>query len=190
MTSQTSDLCVICELLIANSRSNQKSISRAPRRPQDTRTGVKTTVLTQAWIFANTFSRIRKSSTRISTEMHGKQTLTSFLALHAFTRDLTFFLTLSKTARSHRFRPPGNLAKIFQHLNPKNSGQNTLFLGPGQMVRMRCSAQEFFPAVLRSKNHPTRKTTLKRSQNYLNFTSTTVTTLVVTSQNIRLMCNL
>ena len=127
MTSQTSDLCVICELLIANSRSNQKSISRAPRRPQDTRTGVKTTVLTQAWIFANTFSRIRKSSTRISTEMHGKQTLTSFLALHAFTRDLTFFFNPVQTARSHRFRPPGSLAKIFQHLNPKNSGQNTLF---------------------------------------------------------------
>ena len=29
--------------------------------------------------------------------------------------------------RSHRFRPHGRLAKIFQHLNPKNSGQNTLF---------------------------------------------------------------
>ena len=113
-------------------------------------------MLTQAWIFANTFSRIHiytnfakidfpcaqtPSSTRISTvKMHGKQTLTCFLALHAFTRDLTFFLAHAftrdrfdiffnpvQTARSHRFRPPESLAKIFQHLNPKKSGQNTLF---------------------------------------------------------------
>ena len=118
-----------CELLIANSRPHQQIDLPSAQTPVGHETGVKTTVLTQAWIFVNIFSRIRKSSTRISTEMHGKKTLTCFLASHAFTRDLRICFNPAQTGRSHRFRPHGSLATLFQHLNLQNSGQNTLF-GP------------------------------------------------------------
>ena len=83
-------------------------------------------MLTRAWIFLHIYPIIRQLSThlsrknRVSTDIH---------LFSSFFLEFNLFFHPVQTARSHWFRPLVRLANIFQHLNLKNSGHNTLF-GP------------------------------------------------------------